>query len=397
MTSANLSSATPRVDGAVSRWRSEPFRVFFVLGVLSAWVGVGHWLTYATGVTSTFSCEFHGLVQMQAFMMAFAIGFLLTALPRRTQSPPVSRVEMSVLVVALFVTVGAAIADLWTISEIAYASLFVVLAEFALRRFLRGEAGRRPPAAFVLLPIAGLQGVAGAILRIVGQAQDAPAWPGYLGRLLIEQGVFLCLVIGVGSLVLPLIGGTPPPPDLGSSPRETRKAIAYAAAGCAIIASLVLEQVGFDRSGPILRAVVVAAGLGFGGGALRLPGKPGAHRKLVWVSIWLMPVGLIVSAIWPDYRVPALHILFIGGFGLLAFGVGTHVALSHLGMEHLALKRPLAVIVLGAAFLIALAARLAADMSHTYFIHLGWAAAVWIFGTAVWLIWLGPRMLRQQG
>ena len=395
MTSANASSATPRIDGAVSRWRGEPFRVFFLLGVLFAWVGVGHWLTYATGITSTYSCEFHGLVQMQAFMMAFAIGFLLTALPRRTQSPPVSRIEMAVLVVALFVTLGAAIADLWIVSEVAYASLFVVLAEFALRRFLRREAGRRQPAAFVLLPIAALQGLAGAILMIVGQAQDSPLWTGYLGRLLIEQGVFLCLVIGIGSLVLPLMGGAPPPPDLGSSPRETRKAIAYAAAGFAIIATLVLEQVGFDRAGPILRGIVVAAGLGFGGGALRLPGKPGAHRKLVWLSIWLMPTGLIVSGIWPNYRVPALHILFIGGFSLMAFGVATHVALSHLNMEQRALGRPLPVIVLGATFLIALAARLAADMSSTYFIHVGWAAALWIAGTVVWLIFLGPKMLRQ--
>jgi len=379
----------------ISRWRSEPFRLFFPLGVLFAWIGVGHWLLYSTGVTTTYSCRFHGLVQMQAFMMAFAVGFLLTALPRRTQSPPVGRMEMAALAAALMVTTCAAIIDSWVLAEIAYAALFVLLIQFALRRFLAGEAGRRPPAAFVLLPIAAMQGLAGAALIAAADANAALPSTGYLGVLLVEQGVFLCLAIGIGSLVLPLMGGAPPPPDLGSAPRETWKAMAYAAAGIAIFLSLLLEQLGFERSGPLLRAGVVAIGLGFGGGALRLPGKPGAHRKLVWLAVWLMPVGLIASAIWPDYRVPALHILYIGGFSLLVFGVGSHVAMSHLNMEQLALGRPPAVIILGAAFVIALCARLAADASHTYFIHLGWASAVWILGTAVWLAFFGTKMLRS--
>jgi len=282
----------------------------------------------------------------------------------------------------------------WISAEIAYAALFVLLIQFALRRFLAGEAGRRPPAAFVLLPIAALQGLAGAAPIAAADANAVLPSTGYLGVLLVEQGVFLCLAVGIGSLVLPLMGGAPPPPDLGSAPRETWKALAYAAAGIAIFASLLLEHLGFERSGPLLRAIVVAIGLGFGGGALRLPGKPGAHRKLVWLAVWLMPVGLIASAIWPDYRVPAMHILYIGGFSLLVFGVGSHVAMSHLNMEQLALGRPRAVIILGAAFVIALCARLAADASQTYFIHLGWAAAVWIVGSAVWLAFFGPKMLR---
>ena len=380
---------------AISRWRSEPFRLFFPLGVLFAWIGVGHWLLYTTGATATYSCRFHGLVQMQAFMMAFAVGFLLTALPRRTQTPPVGRMEMAALAAALVVTTGTAIIESWVLAEIAYATLFVLLIQFALRRFLAGAAGRRPPAAFVLLPIAAAQGLAGAALIAAADANAVLQSTGYLGVLMVEQGVFLCLAVGIGSLVLPLMAGAPPPPDLGSAPRETWKALAYAAAGVAIFASLLLEQLGFARSGPLLRAMAVAIGLGFGGGAWRLPGQPGAHRKLVWLAVWMMPVGLIASAIWPDYRVPALHILYIGGFSLMAFGVGTHVAMSHLNMEQLALGRPPAVIVLGAAFVIALCARLAADASDTYFIHVGWAAAVWIFGSAVWLAFFGPKLFRS--
>ncbi|MHB8381409.1 MAG: NnrS family protein [Candidatus Binataceae bacterium] len=380
---------------AISLWRSEPFRIFFPVGVIFAWIGVGHWLTYATGVTATYSCNVHGLVQMQAFMMAFATGFLLTALPRRTNTPAATRIEMGALIAALVVTTVGALAEHWVISEIGYAAMFVLLVQFALRRFLGHAAGRRPPAAFVLVPIAALIGLAGAVLIAATEFQGAPAWTSNLGRLMVEQGVFLCLAVGIGALVLPLVGGAPPPPDLDSSPREAWKALAYACAGVAIFTSLMMEQAGFERSGPLLRAIVVALGLGLGGGAWRLPSKTGLHRQLVWLSAWLMPVGLIVSAIWPDYRVPALHILFIGGFSLLVFGVATHVALGHLNMDQLALGRPPVVIILGTAFMLALLVRLAADASNTYFLYLGWAASLWIAGSAVWLAFFAPKMMRS--
>lgn len=379
----------------VSRWRSEPFRIFFPLGVLLGWIGVGHWLTYATGITATYSCKVHGLIQMQAFMVAFAMGFLLTAVPSRTRTPAATPTESSAMITALIVSTAAAMAEWWVLSEIAYAGALLLLGQFALRRFI-GRGARRPPAAFVLVPIAAMQGPGGAALIAAAEYKDMPVWASGLGRLMVEQGVFLCLAVGVGGLILPLIGGAPPPPDLGSSPRETWKALAYGGAGLAIFASLVLEQAGFERGGPLLRAIVVAIGLALGGGVWSVPAKTGVHRRLVWLAAWLMPVGLIVSGLWPDYRVPALHILFIGGFSLLAFGVATHVSLGHLNMERHALGRPIAVVVLGTAFMVALLIRFTADSSETYFAHLGWAAAIWIFGSAVWLIFLGPRLLRSQ-
>jgi uncharacterized protein involved in response to NO len=385
----------PQAGTSSPRWRSEPFRIFFPLGVVLAWIGIGHWLLYATGATATYSCTFHGLVQMQAFMMAFAVGFLLTALPRRTQTAPVAPLEALLSAAALVVTTAAAMTEHWVVAEIAYVGLLGVLLQFAGRRFLARTAGRRPPAAFVLVPFAALHGLIGAGLVTAPEVAGVPGWTGHLGRLLVEQGVFLCLAVGIGSLVLPLMAGASPPPDLGSAPREAWKALLYAAAGAAIFASLLLEQGGFVRTGPLLRAAVVAVGIGIGGGAWRPPGKPGVHRKLVWLSVWLMPVGLIVSATWPDYRVPALHILFIGGFSLMAFGVATHVILSHLDMEHLALGRPAPVVGLGVAFLVALCARLAADASETYFVHIGWAAALWILGSAVWLAFVAPKLLRS--
>lgn len=378
---------------STSRWRREPFRVFFPLGVVLGWVGVGHWLLYAVGLTATYSCLFHGLVQVQAFLMAFAVGFLLTALPRRTQSPPPSRAEMGIAAGALAGTVAAALAERWALAELCYAALFVLLLQFAVRRFVGSAAGRSPPAAFVLIPIGVLYGIAGAVLIAASTLPAVPAAAMGLGRLFVEQGVFLSFAVGVGALVLPLMAGASPPPDLGASPAETRRAIAYGAAGLVIGTSLVFEHAGWERAGPLVRGLVVALGLGVGGGAWRSPAKDGHHRRLAWLAVWMMPAGLFVAGLWPDYRVPALHVLFIGGFGLLAFAVATHVSFAHLGLDALAVGRPAAVRVLGVALVLAMLARCAADWSHSYFAHLGWAAALWLAGSGVWLAFLAPKLL----
>jgi uncharacterized protein involved in response to NO len=377
-----------------NRWQREPFRLFFPLGVVLAWVGISHWLLYATGLTGSYSCQLHGLVQVEAFLMSFAVGFLFTALPRRTQGPPPSSLEMTGAAIALILNAALLATGHWIAAQAAYVTLFALVAQFALRRFVGRSAARRPPAAFVLIPIGALHGLLGAVLVAAAPALHALPWTLRLGPLFVQQGVFLCFTLGVGSLILPLMSGAPPPADFRSSPRESAKALAYATAGFAFFASFVLETAGWSRGAPLLRALVDALGIGMAG-AWRPPGKPGLHRRLAWASVWMMPIGLAASGLFPDYRVAALHVLFIGGFGLLAFAVATHVSLAHLGLERLAAGRPPAVVVLGICFGLALAARVAADVSNTYFDHLGWAAACWILGSAVWLGFLGPRLLRS--
>jgi uncharacterized protein involved in response to NO len=389
---------TPVLAASAARtapdWHREPFRLFFPLAVLIGWIGVGHWLLYALGVTSTFSGFLHGQLMMQAFMMAFAVGFLMTAVPRRTQASPPSTFEIGAAIAGLLAFVVAVLAQHWALAQLAYVGIFMLLLQFAVRRFMRGGGARRPPASFVLVPIGVAHGLAGAALIALASRPGAAPWMIGLGRLFVQQGVFLCLAVGVGSLVLPLMAGSPPPADLGSTPGERWKAAGYAALGLAIGASLVLEQAGWMRVAPILRALLVAGGLAVGGGAWRPPGKPGLHRRLVWLSVWLMPVGLIGAGLFPDLRIAALHVLFIGGFSLMGFGVATHVSLSHLNLEALATGRPAAVAILGATVVLAMLGRVAADLSDTYFDHLGWAAALWLVGSGVWLAFFAPKLRR---
>src|SRR5262252_2906676 len=172
----------------MGRGMAEPFRVLFPIGVLVTWVGVGHWLAYGTGMIASFSCLLHGVIQMQAFVGAFAAGFLLTALPRRTGSPPASRTLVAMVCVALVaMTVGGALEAWWLAEPVAIGFNFLLLL-FALPRLAGGYGVRRPPAAFVLLPVAALLGIAGASAILVWALGGNPVWLS-IGRLAVEQGV----------------------------------------------------------------------------------------------------------------------------------------------------------------------------------------------------------------
>mgnify|MGYP001574020531 CR=1 FL=1 len=387
-----MSDGRARVEIAppVPLWRSEPFRVFFPLAMLLGSYGVGHWPLYQAGIITEYSCLLHGLIQTQAFVIVLALGFLLTAIPRRTQSAPAAATEVLALVAGVTLFVIAAAMERWVLAEAAYVTVLLLLLRFAAVRFIASTAGRRPPAAFVLIPFALLHGLLGAGFLAAASLGTLDVWAVTLGRLFVEQGVILCLAIGAGNLVLPLMSGAPPPPDLGSSPRETRRALAYGAVGLAIMGSLIAESNGAPRAAAIARGLLVAAALPIAAGAGRTPGKPGAHRWLVWIAVWLMPVGLIASGVWPDYRVPALHILFIGGFSLLGFGVATHVVFSHADRDDLALGRPTSVVGVGLLLLLAMLGRVVADRAPTYFEHLSAAALAWIAAAMLWLAAVWP-------
>jgi hypothetical protein len=172
-----------------------------------------------------------------------------------------------------------------------------------------------------------------------------------------------------------------------------RSALAYAVAGAVVVASFAAEVAGSERIAPVVRGLVVGATLVRGAGIARPLGKPGWNRLVARLACWLVPAGVVLSGLLPDYRVPALHVTFIGGFGLLAFAVGTHVTAAHLELPAIRDGRAPVVAVVAGTVLAAMVGRLMADVTDTYFEHLAWAGGLWIAGTAVWVLRLVPSWL----
>src|SRR5215467_4086081 len=71
---------------------SDPYRLFFPLGIILGTMGVAIWPLYYYGVTPGYSGRAHAFVQTDGFLYAFIAGFLLTAVPRftGTEAPSLS-------------------------------------------------------------------------------------------------------------------------------------------------------------------------------------------------------------------------------------------------------------------------------------------------------------------
>lgn len=374
--------------------RAEPFRLFFPLACVLGAAGVFHWILYGTGLLPAYLASFHAVTQMQSFLLAFAAGFLLTAIPKRTSTAPATWLELGALAALIPAVSIAELASAPALAQLFYAAAIVLIVQFAARRFLGRAAGRRPPAAFVLVPIGLAAGVAGAALRVASMRDLVPAWLGSLGRSLALEGVFTCLVLGIGGFFFGLALYGDPPPDLGKTRGEARKAAALAVAGLLVIATLVMQERGLVREGLALRAAVAAAVLASARGLSR-PSRPGANRRTVWLAAWAVPIGLALAAIFPADRVAWMHVVYIGGFGLLAFAVAAHVTLGHGGHEAARDGRPWQAIAFGALFAAAMLLRATlARLPDLYFAWLAAGAALWLAGAVVWAVFLVPRMWR---
>ncbi len=387
-------------------WRAEPYRILFTLGFLQAWAGVMFWLLAGLAILPATGSiwrpqvsiqAFHSIVQIQGFLMCFATGFIMTAIPRRTGTEAPSALEMSLAILCPIVTTVATWLGALDIGQFAWITLIVTLIVFAVRRFRSSEAERRPPHGFIWIPLSLLIGVSGSILLalygILDKDNPLPLLHN-LGKVMLTQGMFTGLIIGVGSMVLPLITRGDTPPD--AAPGEGHKKLIHVVLAAILAWTFWLEM---DHKGLAygLRAILVSGILIFSARLYRLPNKPGFHRRMVWLSAWAVPLGFAMVWYQPQYAQVGLHVTFIAGFALLTFSVGLHVALAHGGYKELTAKNPwhaplIAVLLITATVCRALRHHDPANL----LLWTGLASALYLTAIAVWASLTVPKMLHPK-
>ncbi|HVS13214.1 MAG TPA: NnrS family protein [Thermoanaerobaculia bacterium] len=382
---------------AVERLRSEPYRLFFPLGVLLSWAGVGHWLLFGWGATQEYRSIFHAITQVQGFLMCFAAGFLTTMLPRRTSSPPPSLALIALCLLCPIATSVAAWRGAWILAQLCWLVLAVALLAFAAPRLGPALGTRRPPHSFVWIPAALALGILGTLATAVGAALGPAAWSLHeLGRGLVLQAMFVALVLGVGSFAIPLLTRGEAAADAGQTPRDDLLRTLHLLGIGALAASFVVEAWGSVRLGLGLRGAVAWAVLLLAARLYRPPARPGLIRWSIWSAAWCVPLGYTVAALSPLAVAGPLHITFIGGFALLALSVGAQVILGHGGYGRLKAGRPPALLAMIAALLLAIAARLMMVVREDQLLlWTAWAAGLFLVATATWSAFLIPKLFRQ--
>ncbi len=379
-------------------WRRQPYRVFFPLGLLLGWAGVLHWLLHATDLLRDYRPLFHSITQIQGFMMCFAMGFLFTAIPRRTGTAPPAAWEM---IAGIVLPVGLTIAAWFesrTLPQVLWLVLVGVLLAFVQKRLMSDEATRKPPVGFIWIPIALGMGIAGSVMVAMVAWLGANGLTIYtLGRLFLLQGLFIGLIAGVGSMILPLITRGESSTDGAQDLAGWLAQVGHIGAAVILVISFWIENMGWTRSGLGLRAAVVLFLLVGTAKIWRLPTRAGWHRWLVWFSAWALPIGYAVAAVFPDQQKAGLHLVFIGGFTLMALSVAAHVTLAHGGFDSLVNGRPWQVPLYGSLLLVAAALRGLVDFDpHGYFKWIGLSSAAFLLGTVFWAWLVVPKLLSSS-
>ena len=369
---------------------TDPYRIFFPLGILLGVMGVSIWPAYYFGITQGYSGRSHAFVQTDGFLFSFIAGFLLTAIPRFTGTQAPSRKTQWVLATLVIVCATAFELHLFQIGNAAFLLSHAMLIALAVRRYVRRQ--QDPPETFAFVGLGLVAGALGALIDVGIAWNVVEPSLDVLGKRLLTEGMVLLLVLGIGGFLGPrLLGFEALPKFVGSDPVQSsnRKTLFYKMAGLAVLLSLVAEY-GFGFAFmALLRAVVATAVILSTIQPWRLPAMRTTLAWCVWTAHWLVIVGLWLIVVASRYRIDFLHVLFIGGFTLLILAVGTRVTLSH-GGHSLTLERGSWPLRVGLSTgLVAMLARIGAPFAPmSYFEHLALAALLWIAGILFWGFYL---------
>lgn len=374
-----------RPEPSISTWRREPWRILFPCGAAAAWVGVLPWLLLAVGVTEEYRSIQHAMTQVQSFLACFVAGFLFTFVPRRTGCAPPSAMEIATVVLCAGGLAASAWVERWASSQIFWLLWIAVVGRFVLSGINRLRDAASIPASMSWVPVSLVAGVVGAVLTAYGAAQGiAGMWLHDVGRGMVLEGVTTGMVLGVGAFLLPvLLFGQPP------DPVRPRVRVVHALAALLFFATFFVGawemRAGFALRAVIATAVLLAAGLHRRGANRRA-----AIASIARIAVWCLPLGFALAALFPEWRKAALHVGFIGGFGLLALAISAHVATSHAGRS----VRPAPVRVMSALLLAAIPARALVDLDPERFtLWLGVGAAAFLAGTVAWIAAVLPALM----
>ena len=342
--------------------RRHPYRALFPIGWLLFAIGVLPWVFAGLVPELGIPRDLHALVLVQGGLTAFAAGFLFTMLPRRLEGPAPSAGLMLLALLVPFAHLVAIGFGGVLAAHLVWLPLALGLLIFAARLVLTSRGGRTGPAAYLWLPVGWAMGGGGALIAVLAELDVLEPVAGNLGWLLVTQGLFLCLVLGVGALFVPLTANKEGCPDAADLPQPALRRVLHLTAAAAIVLGFVLEVRGRPDLGRGLRGLVTLIVLVTAARLHRLPRVAGTQRKLIWLAAWCVPVGHLLAAALPGTPHVGLHLFLLGGIGLITLTVALHVGLAHSGGQELVHRPVGAVRLFGGLFLAGLVLRLALEV-----------------------------------
>jgi uncharacterized protein involved in response to NO len=374
----------------------EPYRILFPLGILYAVLAALVWPLYAAHISRIYPAQVHWTLMIQGFIHCFILGFLLTALPAFLHADRCRPGELWTAITAM-IALGVCTLMGWAaVAQGAYLLTLMTLTYVAVRRFpvRRGD----PPEEFLFVGLGLLFGYGGALWGLAVAAGWAPDLAPRFALHLIERGFILCIVLGVGGLLVPTFTAMKDPlvvPGVAKPGQRMPRRRAYLPIALLFVASLVAEGYARSELAAWIRVAAVTPLLLLVWKIFRLPGRRDLLSFTLWIGGWFILLGVWFAALSPAHAIAGFHLAFLGGFALLILGIATRVTVTH-GKYPLQYERRILTWHVVALVVAALALRMAGEFMPRLATQF-WAGSgtLWVLAWIDWALRAVPCMVRQ--
>ena len=355
----------------------EPYRFFFPLGILFLLWGASVWVPLIwTG--DDYPVLAHRYLMLNGFVSCFVGGFLMTAVPKFSQTWPAKSWE--VLPLVFFTLMGVFFAysehskEVFLISSIQ--PLLILI--FLVSRIFKRKAN--PPYSFLFIFVGLALWFISAMLSLF---VDEDAF-----KPLHYEGAICCLILGVGSRLIPGILGhieiVQSQRSLYERPIPLLKTVPLHFAALIII--FIASYFSPEAMAAYMRGIVVVIIGLYYWRLYRAPQTKTALTWCIWFSAWMILISFILKVLWADGAIHLGHSFFINGIVLLVLLIATRVIQSHGPQQAELENRKRIYLVTFLLFMAACTRVFAFIMPDLYLSHLAYSALMLLLAVVIWSI-----------
>lgn len=393
---SSLKTAVKKNGVTIDTLCEEPFRLFFPLAMVAGFLGVSLWPLYFAGFVTFYPGLSHARLMAYGFFGGFIVGFLGTALPRMLSVRPLGRSPIAMVIALYAATVTCLVLGRIVVGDVLFILLLLWFGSLMGYRVVRR--GDLPPPGFVLVALALICGVAGAVLSILQNYSETAFFWAALQHLLAYQGFILLPILGVGPFLFPRFFGLPSkhnfPESVTPPAGWSRKALFAFTSGALVLTTFWVEAAGWLRLGPGLRFVVALGYLGSEIPWRRSANSSNTPGRILKLALALLLVGFLAIVLRPEYRVGLLHLSLVGGFAIITLTVALRVVFGHSGNLDLLDSPNRWLWIAAGLMLLGMVTRLSGDFWPDLLAsHYSYGALLWIAGGLVWSFRVLPKVL----
>jgi uncharacterized protein involved in response to NO len=361
--------------------QKEPYRLFFPIGVIYLLWGTLLWLPQIWS-TGTYPVLAHRYLMLNGFNASFIAGFLMTAVPKFSQT---ETAELKEIILFFCVTVIGLLFAFFGNEKIAYCASALQggsILFFLFRRVVKRKVN--PPYSFVFIFVGLFLWIISALMGILTNSDAF--------KNLHYEGSVAAIILGVGSRLVPGLLGHVEIVQTQRARYENEKPFLltvplhfYGMIFLFVISYFLTGTLGIS----VRTGVVITIGL-FYWKLYHFPKERSALTWNIWIACWLILLSFLLKAFWSDGLIHASHAFFFSGIVLLTLLIATRVLQSHgpkdKQLENLKILYSITLLVILAG-----ATRVSAIlMPENYFRHLGYSSIILSIAVVLW----GWRYLR---